>query len=798
MNKKIKIWIWILVLILVYFFFFRNSSEYFFQAKDLEVKNITNKSDFENIIIANLYDKIVEKCEKPRRRERYYNTRDTFWWWGWWLKWHTTWLDSIKPVDDRLVWSDNGWWFFWNSYNGSIGSSFKGDITKASVESVALDSIDFNWDNNLEANTQKSSFSKTNIQKKNVDEWDILKQTKDYIFYFSKKQAKIFIIKSPLNWEKIDLKNVKKIWTINIPNNLTQKAELFVNKNRLVYIASKKDYENNNTIVWIYDISELSQEKITLLKIFETKWEYFKSRLINNNLYLISDYSIKPLKEKICNKINENKNEKLGFIKFLKYFTWIDFKSRDKKLFEEFKEELETYSYKFDQDKELDSKNKKEKLEKINLFYTKKDLNSDISNLNFNIISVIDIEKKDKKNVQHLLFWDLEWGEIHMTLDNLYLVNSYYKKDKWKCDFDSLCYREYFDSGNFTSISKLSLKEDILEYKKTNVIPGKPINQYSMDEDKWYFRIFTTSWSWKTGTSLYVFSPKFDLTWKLEKIKPWEEFKSSRFIWDKAFLVTFRNTDPLFVIDLHSPAKPKIIWELEIPGYSTYLHPYWIFWDKQYLIWLWEENNKVKIDLYEIDYSKKELWWNISVKQKFTKTLWINNSWTPALENPRTFVWDKEEKKLYLPYFDWFLKKIWVVWLKINKDSWIKQFFKKLHSKYTYLDDFKSSNPRVWYYKKEKTENLVFFINSDFLNFINITFPYVSDVFKKDSKIEEKNIFFDIEAENKYLIKKKAIELEKKERERLERIKKQKEEILKKIENTNNHNDLDNLDLDQK
>jgi uncharacterized secreted protein with C-terminal beta-propeller domain len=93
------------------------------------------------------------------------------------------------------------------------------------------------------------AFSKTNTQKKNVDEGDILKQTKDYIFYFSKKQAKIFIIKSPLNGEKIDLKNVEAIKTIEIPNNLLEKAELFVNENRLVYLASKKSYENNNTIV---------------------------------------------------------------------------------------------------------------------------------------------------------------------------------------------------------------------------------------------------------------------------------------------------------------------------------------------------------------------------------------------------------------------------------------------------------------------------------------------------------------------------------------------------------------------
>ena len=49
---------------------------------------------------------------------------------------------------------------------------------------------------------------------------------------------------------------------------------------------------------------------------------------------------------------------------------------------------------------------------------------------------------------------------------------------------------------------------------------------------------------------------------------------ASRFIGDKAYLVTYKNTDPLFVIDLSDSRNPKVLGELKIPGYSTYLHPY--------------------------------------------------------------------------------------------------------------------------------------------------------------------------------------------------------------------------------
>ena len=55
---------------------------------------------------------------------------------------------------------------------------------------------------------------------------------------------------------------------------------------------------------------------------------------------------------------------------------------------------------------------------------------------------------------------------------------------------------------------------------------------------------------------------------------------SSRFIGNKAYLVTYRTVDPLYVIDLSNPTKPTVLGELKIPGYSTYLHPY----DENHLI----------------------------------------------------------------------------------------------------------------------------------------------------------------------------------------------------------------------
>lgn len=125
-----------------------------------------------------------------------------------------------------------------------------------------------------------------------------------------------------------------------------------------------------------------------------------------------------------------------------------------------------------------------------------------------------------------------------------------------------------------------------MNYIASNLVQGTPLTQYSMSEDNHgNFRILTKSWNQQVTTHLFVLDDDLDLQGMLMNIEPGEEFKSSRYIGDKLYLVTFERTDPLFVIDLADTSKPKIVGELKIPGFSTYLHPYApAAHGKQYLI----------------------------------------------------------------------------------------------------------------------------------------------------------------------------------------------------------------------
>ncbi|MCK5233418.1 MAG: beta-propeller domain-containing protein, partial [Candidatus Aenigmarchaeota archaeon] len=73
---------------------------------------------------------------------------------------------------------------------------------------------------------------------------------------------------------------------------------------------------------------------------------------------------------------------------------------------------------------------------------------------------------------------------------------------------------------------------------------------------------------------VYVLDKSLDIVGRLEDLAPGERIYSVRFMGEKAYMVTFRQVDPLYVIDLSNPKNPNVLGFLKIPGVSDYLHPY--------------------------------------------------------------------------------------------------------------------------------------------------------------------------------------------------------------------------------
>ncbi|CAG7625394.1 hypothetical protein PAESOLCIP111_02721 [Paenibacillus solanacearum] len=129
-------------------------------------------------------------------------------------------------------------------------------------------------------------------------------------------------------------------------------------------------------------------------------------------------------------------------------------------------------------------------------------------------------------------------------------------------------------------VYKFAMNNGLVQYSGRGKVPGQPLNQFSMDESNGYFRIATTSgemWrndEYTSKNNIYVLNDTMNITGKIENIAPGERIYSVRYAGNRAYMVTFKKVDPLFVIDLKDPAGPSILGQLKIPGYSDYLHPY--------------------------------------------------------------------------------------------------------------------------------------------------------------------------------------------------------------------------------
>jgi hypothetical protein len=116
-------------------------------------------------------------------------------------------------------------------------------------------------------------------------------------------------------------------------------------------------------------------------------------------------------------------------------------------------------------------------------------------------------------------------------------------------------------------------------YLGSGVVPGHVLNQFAMDEWYGYLRIATTRGrvpdpNVESQVSILADSEHGNLirTGAVEHLAPGEDIRAVRFDSERGYVVTFKKTDPLFVLDLSRPHRPVVLGELKIPGFSTYMH----------------------------------------------------------------------------------------------------------------------------------------------------------------------------------------------------------------------------------
>ncbi len=213
-------------------------------------------------------------------------------------------------------------------------------------------------------------------------------------------------------------------------------------------------------------------------------------------------------------------------------------------------------------------------------------------------------------------------------------------------------YQAWNTESQNTNIYRISVNQGNLKIEAKGSVPGSTINKYAMDEYNGYFRIATTTWMQDNATtldgaifkvtrqlnSIYVLKPDLTISGKLERFKMDESIYSVRFIGNKCYIVTFKQIDPFFVIDMSNPAAPKVAGELKIPGYSSYLHPY----DENHIIGIGMENNTVKLSLFDVA--------NVNAPKETAKYI-VQSQWSdsPIAYDPHAFLFDVQRQLLVIP-----------------------------------------------------------------------------------------------------------------------------------------------------
>lgn len=177
------------------------------------------------------------------------------------------------------------------------------------------------------------------------------------------------------------------------------------------------------------------------------------------------------------------------------------------------------------------------------------------------IISSVNINTPDAV-VDYMVLMD-NWGQLYMSTDAVYLYS-----ENWEWSDDDT------EGRSYTEITKFSYRDGVLNGVGAVTVRGTIQDTFAISEGNGVLRVLTTEWSENSENRLYLLDENLKELGVLENIARGEEIYAARCLGNIAYFITYHNTDPLFAVDISDPRSPKMLGQLEITGFSDYLHPY--------------------------------------------------------------------------------------------------------------------------------------------------------------------------------------------------------------------------------
>ena len=434
--------------------------------------------------------------------------------------------------------------------------------------------------------------SSTNVQVQNVNEGDGIKVDNKYIYYLSKQRLIILNAESEESSEKIA--------EINFEEKNFYPVEIYIEKDRLAVLGNDTSGDVTKTVSTedkdlkcyayvpsdsksgsiIYDISDRKNPKEIRKVMVKGIYTSSKSRMIDGKIYFVATQYIGPLQRKL-EELNED-DYKPKYVDTLKG------------------EEEQCIGF--------------DKIYNI----------EEGSDSDYLMLVGIDLNSDKEADIQTFLGTG---GTIYSSEKNMYITTNEYEYDE-----------DYNETDRKVKILKFELKDGKFVYKAQGEVNGQVENQFSMDEKDDNFRIATIT---SEANNLYVLNDKLEEIGKIEGLAQGERIYSVRYMGDKAYVVTFKQTDPFWVIDLSEVKNPKVLGEVKLPGYSTYLHPY----DETHVIGFGygdETQRELKLVMFDVsDFANPKVLFEIAVGDKYT--------YSELLYNHKAAIFSKEKNIIAFP-----------------------------------------------------------------------------------------------------------------------------------------------------
>lgn len=482
--------------------------------------------------------------------------------------------DELKETIKKISKKDET---IWHSFKNWILEDEDNDMVKSETSEM------LNASNETDSKLSSKS-EKTYTQVDGVDEGDIIKNDGKYIYILNRFNLSFKIYET--NEGKATLISTKHI----IKYDIQTAYDFYIYDNKLIVNAdgtSSRYYSNgtyekalssvDKTVSLIYDISDKSNPKE--IKEFSQDGYYISSRIINNQLYVITN-------KIVYEQIND----------------------------------IESYA----PCKCIDETASPLDLKDIYCITNPKDPS-------YVIISSADLDTCEKYTDTKAV---LGAGQnIYCSKNNLYVYNSDYSSDNIK-----------------TYIMKFSLDNGKIKFAAQGKVNGTVNNQYSLDEKDGNLRIATTCEVFTKGNQLSVLDENLNEIGKVDGFAKNETIQAVRFMGDTAYVITFEQTDPLFVIDLSNPESPEIKGEVKITGFSSMLHPVdentiigvgYADEETEYGEWI----DGIKLALFDVSDSSNP---------KVLDSVIFKDTHSDSQSDPKAFMVNNDEGYYAIPYAHYF------------------------------------------------------------------------------------------------------------------------------------------------